>query len=69
MLKALSLSIERIGFSRFASSARMIAVRSARLIVCRSYCDLISMCVVVCVAGSTIDAPSVELPGIWDPSV
>ena len=36
-----------------------IAVSSAFLIVCLSGCDLTSICVVVCVEGLTMDAPSV----------
>jgi hypothetical protein len=39
-----------------------MAGKSARLIVCRFGCDLMSMCVVVCVRGFTITAPSMGLP-------
>ncbi len=46
-----------------------MAASSARLIVCRSGWDLMSMRVVVCVRGLTITAPSVGLPAFWDPSV
>jgi len=66
ILNALSVNRERIGFSLFASSAMVIAVSSAQLMVWRSDCVLISMCVVVCVVGSTIDDPSVSLPVIWE---
>ena len=43
-------------------------VSSPRLRVCCSCCDLTSVCVVVCVEGLTIDAPSVGLP-VFYPSV
>ncbi len=69
MLKALAVRIERFLSYLLASSARAIAANSARLIVCVSCCDLISMCVVVCVVGFTMDAPSVGLPVTRDPSV
>ncbi len=46
-----------------------MAASSARLIVCLSGCDLVSMCVVVCVRGFTIAAPNVGLPVFCDPSV
>ncbi len=42
---------------------------SALLIVCLPGCDLTSICVVVCVAGLTMAAPSVEFPYFWEPSV
>ena len=51
MLKALSMRIEMEWFSLLDSRAMAIAARSARLIVCRSSCDLISMCVMVRVLG------------------
>jgi len=38
----------------------VIAASSDLLIACLSVCDLISMCVVVCVRRFTMDAPSVE---------
>ena len=47
----------------------VIVVSSALLIVCLSGCDLTSMCVVVCVEGLTMDAPSVGFPVCWEPSV
>ena len=62
MLKALSVRIERVWSYLFTSSARVIAAYSARLIVCLSGCDLISMCVVVCVVRFAMDAPSAGLP-------
>ena len=69
ILKALSVSIERVGTHLLVSGAIVRAVSSARLIVCRSGCELISICVVVYKIGFIIDAPSVELPVTWDPSV
>ena len=47
MLKALSVNIEKMWSSLLASSAVMIAARSARLIVCLSGWDFTSICVVV----------------------
>jgi hypothetical protein len=44
------------------------AINSALLIVCLSGYDLISMRVVVCVCGLTMDAPSVGFP-VFYPSV
>ncbi len=55
--------------SLWMSMATAMAASSALLIVCLSGCDLISMCVVVCVCGLTIDAPSLGFPVFWDPSV
>ena len=42
---------------------------SAMSIVCLSGCDLISMWVVDCVCGLTMDAPNVGFSIFWDPSV
>ncbi len=39
-----------------------MAASSARLIVCRFGWDLMSICVVVCVRGFTLAAPSMGLP-------
>ena len=47
MLKALSVSIERVCSNVLASSAMVIAASSARLIVYLSGYDFISICVVV----------------------
>jgi hypothetical protein len=47
MLKALSANIERVWLSLLASSAMVIAGSSARLMVCLSGWDSISICVVV----------------------
>jgi len=69
MMKALSASIERVWSSLLASTAMMIAASSTRLIVCLSVWDFISICVVVWVLGSTMDAPNAELPVTRDPSV
>ena len=46
-----------------------MAASSALFIVCRSGCDLMSMCVVVSVFGMATPAPTVELPFICEPSV
>jgi len=40
----------------------VIVVSSALLIVCVSGYDVTSICVVMCVEGLTMDAPSVGLP-------
>ena len=69
MLKALSVKIEIVWSSLFDSSAMVTAASSARLMVCLSSCDLISMCVMVCVLGQITEAPSTGLPVICEPSV
>ena len=69
MLKALSVNVESVWSSLLVSSAMAMAASSARLIVCLSGWDLISICVVVCVLGFTMDAPSVGLPVTRDPFV
>jgi len=69
MLKALSVRIERVWLILLVSRAMMIAASYARLIVCRSGCDLFSICLVVYKVGFIIDAPSVGLPVTWSPSV
>ncbi len=56
MLKALSVNMERVWLCLLAYRVRVMAASSARLIVCLSGCDFISICVVVCVFGSTMDA-------------
>ena len=68
MLKALFVSIERVWSSLLASCAMAIAASSARLIVCHSGWDFISICVVVWVFGFVMDAPSVGLHVTRDPS-
>ena len=45
MLKALSVNIERVWSSLLASSASVMAVSSARFMVCLSGCDFISICI------------------------
>ena len=50
-------------------SATAMAASSALLIVCRSDCDLISMCVMEFVLGFTTLAPNVGFPLTCDPSV
>jgi len=68
--KALSVGIERAELHLLVFiSAMVLAASSALLIVCPSGCDLISMCVVVCMVGFIIDASSVGMPVTWDPSV
>jgi hypothetical protein len=47
MLKALPVNIERACSCLSTSSAMVMAVSSARFIVCHSGCDYISICVVV----------------------
>ena len=69
MLNALSDRIERVWSSLLTYSALMIAAISARLIVCLSGWDFISICVVVRVIGFSMDAPSVGMPVTRDPSV
>ncbi len=69
MLKALSVKMERVWSFLLDFSAKVMAASSARLIVCLSGCDFISMCVVVCVLGLTMDAPKVGLPVTREPSV
>ena len=69
MLKALSVKMERVWSVLLAFRARVMAASSARLIVCLSGWDSISICVVVWVFGLTMDAPKVGLPVIREPSV
>ena len=69
MSKALSVRIERVWTSLLASSAVVIAASPARLFVCLSGWDFISIRVAVCVLGFTMDAASVGLPVTRDPSV
>ncbi len=69
MLKALSVSIESVWSSLLVSSAMVMAASSTRLIVCLCGWEFISKCVVVCVLGFTMNAPSVGLPVTMDPSV
>ena len=69
MLKALSMSIERVWSFVLASSASVMAASSARFIVCLFGWDFISICVVVLALGSTMDAPRVGLLVTREPSV
>ena len=46
-----------------------MAANSALLIVCRSGCDLMSMCVVEFVLGFTTPDPNVGFPLACEPSV
>ena len=66
---ALSVRIKSIGSSICRSSAVVMAAISALWMVWHSRCDLISMCVVVPLLGSTMEASSVGLPLICDPFV
>ncbi len=63
------MSIRRIGASLCMSMARVMAASSALLMMCRSSCGLISMCVVMPILGFTTDAPSVGFPDFCEPSV
>ncbi len=57
-------------FSVFSClSATAMAASFALLIVCRSGCDLMSMCVMVFVLGFTTPVPSVGFPLTCEPSV
>ena len=69
MLKALSVKMDRVWSCLLAFSARVMTASSARFMVCLSGCDFISICVVVCVLGLTMDAPRVGLPVTREPSV
>ena len=55
MLKAMSVRMARVWSHWLALRARVMAARSARFMVCRSGCDFISICVVVCELGLTMD--------------
>ena len=69
MMKAPSVSIERVCSCLLASSAMVMAASSVRFKVCLSGCDFISICVVVVVFGLTMDVPGMGLPVTRDPSV
>ena len=69
MLKAQSVSIERVCSLLLASSASVMADSSARFMVCLSGCDFISICVVVWVLGLIMDAPKMGLPVTREPFV
>ena len=69
MLKALYVRILICGESLWRSRDTVMAANSALLIVSLSGCDLISMWVVVCVCGLTMDAPNEGFPVFWEPSV
>ncbi len=69
MLKAQFVNMERVWLCLLAFRARVMAASSARFIVCLSGCDFISICVVVCVLGFTMDSPKVGLPVAREPSV
>jgi hypothetical protein len=53
----------------FFFSATAMAASFALLIVCRSGCDLMSMCVMVFALEFTTPAPSVGFPLTCEPSV
>ena len=69
MLKALSMSIERVRSFLLAYSANVMAASSARFMVCLSGWDFISICVVFWAMWSTMDAPRVGLHVNRKPSV
>ena len=57
-------------FSVFSClSANAMAAKSNLLIVCRSYCDLMSMCVMEFVLGFTTPAPNLGFSLTCEPSV
>ncbi len=68
-MKALIAWIWRNGGSFCISMARVMAASSALLMVCLSFCDLISMWVVAPFIGLIIDAPSVGFSFFGDPPV
>ena len=49
--------------------ATVMAVSSALLIACISFCDLMSICVMVCVRGMTNPALCALLPLTCEPSM
>ena len=65
------LSVSMLIWSSVLSclSATAMAASFALLSVCRSGCDLMSMCVIEFVLGFTTPAPSVGFPLTCDPSV
>ena len=69
MQNELSLSILRCPSVFSCVRATVMAASSARLIVCLSICDLMLICVMLCVRGFTTPAPSVLLPLTCEPSV
>ena len=69
MMKALSVNIERVCSCLLASNTMVMAASSARFMECLSGCDFISICVVVCVFGLTVDAPMMGFRVTRDPSV
>jgi len=62
IMKALSVRIWICNESLWRSRATVVAANSALSIVCLYGCDLISMWVVVCVCGLTMDTPNVGFP-------
>ena len=69
MQNEVSSSILSESFAFSCLRATVMAASSAMLIACHSFCDLMSICVVVCVRGLITPAPSVLLPLICEPSV
>ena len=65
----LSVSILRCSSIFSILRANVMAASSALLIVCLSFCDLMSMCVTLCVRGLSTPAPSVLLPLTCEPCV
>ncbi len=69
MQNELSVSILRWSSVFHCLRATVMAASFAMMIVCLSFCDLMSICVMVCVRGLTTPAPSVLLPLTCEPSV
>jgi len=69
MLKALFARIWICGDSFWRSRDTVMAANSALLIVCLSGCVLISIWVVVCLCGFTMDDPNAGFPDFCHPFV
>ena len=69
MQNELPLSILRCPSVFSCLRAIVMAASSAKLIACLYVCDLMSICVMVCIRGFTIRAPSVLLPLTCEPFV
>ena len=69
MQNELSASVLRCSSLFSILRANVMAASSALLILCLSFCDLISLCVTFCVSGLTTPAPSVLLPLTCEPPV
>ena len=69
MHNELSVSILRWPVVFSCLRVTVMVARSALLIVCLSFCDLMSICVMVCVRGFTTPALNVLLPLTCEPFV